>query len=463
MLEDHDLTTKTLVDSVQSRDTRMFHEAVAELHYADLADIFENLAVDERQFFTETIQVERFAEIIPNLPDSLVEEAIDRFDIDAQRELLDQITDDDLVDVLQDVSDLKREKLLSLVEPDEAETTRSLLKYGEDTAGGRMTTHPGTVTSDMSVKQALDYIQKDHGEAESLARIYVVDQKDRLQGRVRFRDLAFNTWDTPITDICRDCEHTLLASADQEEASLMFSKYDLMILPVVDEQHRLLGVITHDDAMEILEEESTEDIEKMAGMAGEQSQVSYLNTTISTHFKRRFPWLLGLAFLAIASGIVMIQYESVLTELYILSLFLPMVVAAGGNTGGQASTMVIRAMALGELGANTFWRVAWKELKLGLLLGSLLGLCIAVASVFVVPVFGSLLPETISLPKFGLSIAIALATQITTSTLVGSLLPIGARAANIDPAIVAAPAITTIVDVSGMVIYFTVASLILGV
>lgn len=463
MSDDHEFTTKTLISSINDRDVETFRITSAELHYADLADLFENLEGSDKQFFTDTIGAERFAQIIPDLPDSLVEDAIDRFGTEEQREILDQISDDDLVDVLQDVSDTKREALLNLVEPEDSETARSLLKYGEDTAGGRMTTHQGSVSSDMSVKQALEYLQRDHGEAETLARIFVVDKKDRLIGRIRFRDLAFNKWDTPIIDICREFEHSILASADQEEASLMFSKYDLIVLPVVDEQNRLLGIITHDDAMEILEEESTEDIEKMAGVAGEQSQESYLNTTTSTHFKRRFPWLLGLAFLAIASGVVMIRYEKVLMELYILSLFLPMVVAAGGNTGGQASTMVIRAMALGELGANTFWRVAWKELKLGLLLGTLLGCCIAVTSALVVPAFGELLPENISLFQFGLSIAIALAMQITTSTLVGSLLPIGAKALKIDPAIVAAPAITTIVDVSGMVIYFTVASLILGV
>ncbi len=462
MHEDHELTTKALIDSVRSQNVEAFHAAAADLHYADLADLFEDLNDVERDFFADSLGAQRFAEVIPNLPGSLIEDSMERFSTEEQRELLDQITDDDLVDILQHVPGEKREELLNLVEPEEIETTRSLLKYSEDTAGGRMTTHPGTITSDMSVKQALEYIQKDHGEAESLARIYVVDGKDRLLGRVRFRDLAFSNWNTPVKDLYRDCGHTILASADQEEAAMMFSKYDLIILPVVDEQNRLLGVITHDDAIEILEQESTEDIEKMAGVVGEQSQETYLNTTTSTHFKRRFPWLLGLAFLAIASGVVMIQYETVLTDLYILSLFLPMVVAAGGNTGGQAATMVIRAMALGELGSDTFWRVAWKELKLGLLLGSLLGTCIALSCFAMVPAFGSLLPESVSLFKFALSIAIALATQITTSTLVGSLLPIGARALRIDPAIIAAPAITTIVDVSGMVIYFTVASLILG-
>jgi magnesium transporter len=200
----------------------------------------------------------------------------------------------------------------------------------------------------------------------------------------------------------------------------------------------------------------------MAGFSGEISEETYLNTPTMTHFKRRFPWLFGLAILAIASGIVMIKFEHVLESLFILSLFLPMVVAAGGNTGGQASTMVIRAMALGELDEGTLWRVAWKELRLGLMLGSLLGVGMAIITIFVVPMFYHDMPVEIGFTKFAIAVAISLAVQITSSTLVGSLLPIGARAAKIDPAVVAAPAITTIVDVSGMVIYFFVAKAILG-
>jgi len=236
-------------------------------------------------------------------------------------------------------------------------------------------------------------------------------------------------------------------------------------LPVVDEYNRLLGVITHDDAMEILEEESTEDIEKMAGVSGEASEVTYLNTTISQHFKRRFPWLLGLALLAILSGFVMLKYDDLMREAYVLALYLPMIVAAGGNTGGQAATMVIRAMALGELDEGSSMRVAWKEARLGLLLGCLLGTCIGLLTFALLPSIPpsfSQLPAGLSILKFATIAAVSLAAQITTSTLTGALLPLIARKFKIDPAVVASPAITTIVDVSGLVIYFTVANELLS-
>jgi len=437
-----------VLSALADKDRDALLQLIEGIHHADLAEIFESLSEDDRVFFSESVGAEKFSEVITELPDTIVEDALSSFSTDEQREILDQVSDDDRVDLLQDVSETTRDKLLELVEPDDIEVTRSLLRYGEDTAGGRMTMSFGKIGLDMTVKEALDKLRDSYADSETLARVYVTDSKDRLIGRLRIRDLAFNKWNTPIKEIYRECSHTILATAD-------------IVLPVIDEHDRLLGIITYDDALEIIEEESTEDIERMAGMSGDISEESYLNTTLSTHFKRRFPWLLGLAFLAIASGYVMLKFEEVLSNLYILALFLPMVVAAGGNTGGQASTMVIRAMALGELDKGTTAQVAWKELRLGLSLGTLLGICIAIITIFVLPIFYSNMPPEISFVSFGIAVAIALTAQITTSTLVGSLLPIGARKANIDPAVVAAPAITTIVDVSGMVIYFIVAKLIL--
>lgn len=461
-MSEENKNTRLLIAAIGDRDAAAFLKVADQLHYADLAEIYEGLKADERDFFADQIDTEQFAEVITDLPDTLVEESMGRLDSEEQREVLDQLSDDDRVDVLQDVSDDTREKLLDLVEPDDIEVTKSLLKYDENTAGGRMTTHFGSVLASMSVKEALDHLRASSDETESFARVYVVDSKDKLCGYVRFRDLAFNSWETKITEIMRTSKRFILASADQEEVVQIVSKYDLFVLPVVDEQHRILGIITHDDVVEILEEESTEDMEKMAGFSGEGSEESYLNTRTMVHFRRRFPWLFGLALLAIASGVVMIKFEGVLNSLFILSLFLPMVVAAGGNTGGQASTMVIRAMALGELDQSSLARVAWKELRLGLMLGSLLGICMAVITVTIVPMFDVHMPPEVGFGKFAIAVAIALAVQITTSTLVGSLLPLGAKAAKVDPALIAAPAITTIVDVSGLVIYFFVAKAIIG-
>lgn len=450
--------------ALQQAEPDRFKTLAQELHYADLADFYEDLTESERGVFAEFTGAKLFAEVVADIPDTLVEEAIEHFAPEEQHELLEELKDDDLADALQDVSEGAKNRYLSLLDPEDKKIMNALLKYGEETAGGRMTTQYGRVHRDMTVKQAIDSLRKIEEETESLARIFVVDDEGALLGKLKLRQLAFNKWGTPITEIMSAVTHTILASADQEEAMQMFVKYDMFSLPVVDEYDRLLGVITHDDAMEILEEESTEDIEKMAGVSGEQSEGTYLNTGVLEHFKRRFPWLLILALLAILSGYVMLQFHDLLSNVYILALYLPMIVAAGGNTGGQAATMVIRAMALGELEEGTSLRVAWKETRLGIILGSLLGLCIGGVTFALIPLLGGIvppMPENISVGVFALTAAVSLMAQITTSTFTGAMLPIMARKANIDPAVVASPAITTIVDVSGLVIYFTVATLML--
>ncbi len=449
-------------EAVHQRNLDQVRQFCQDLHPPDLASLYEELDPESRTFLSDSLGVEIFTDVLAEIPDTLVEDALDHFEPDEQREILESIPDDDRVDILQDVSDKKRDNYLELLGDEKQDSTRSLLRYGEETAGGRMTTQIGKVLAQMTVKEAIDHLRTELESTETLARIYVIDQSGKLIGKIRLRDLAFNPWDTPIRELLTDEEHTILATADQEEAANMLARYDMLVVPVVDESDRLLGVITADDAIEILAEESTEDIEKGAGISGDASEQTYLNTEIATHFKRRFGWLFALALLAIASGVVMIRFEHVLTNVYLLSLFLPMVVAAGGNTGGQASTMVIRAMALGELDPEDTARVAWKEFRLGAGLGSLLGLCIAVIAAFIVPAFHPEVPRDFSFITFGAAVGIAVAAQVTTSTVIGALLPIGARRIKLDPAVIAAPAITTLVDASGMVIYFIVASFMLG-
>ena len=456
------MDVEALESAIQDRDAEAFRTSAEGLHYADLASVFQNLDNDEaRGFFTQHISLDSFPNILAELPDALIEETLERFDQSAQREILGKLVDDDRTDILQDVSTEARKRYLAMLKPEQQETTRSLMRYEEDTAGGRMTTHAARIRLGATVKEALEVLREYKDSAESLARIYVVDEDGRLRGKIRLRELAFNSWDTLVEDIMDQADLFILASTDQEEAAQMFTKYDMTLLPVVDEYDHLLGVITHDDVLEIIEEESTEDIEKMSGIAGEQSEQTYLNTSVATHFKRRFPWLLVLALLAISSGYVMLRFEHMLSSIYLLALYLPMVVAAGGNTGGQAATMVIRAMSLGELEAGSTTKVITKELFLGIFLGATLGCCIALITLFVLPIFNPPLPENIAISTFALAVSVALGAQITTSTLSGALLPLGARAIKLDPAVVAAPAITTLVDISGMVIYFTAAQAIL--
>lgn len=453
-----------LARALEAEDQSAIRALAGELHYADLAQSYLESDEEKRPLFLKTIGPEIAADMIVQLPDSMIEEALNQFSPSELKVLFRELSDDDRVDILQDVGDEARLRFLGLLGPEDEELTRSLLRYEEDTAGGRMTTHFGRLFADMTVKEAIETLRRDQESTETLARIFVVDSMGRLIGRVRLRDLAFNTWNTPIRDIMNEVgpEQRALATEDQEEAARTLLKYDLIVLPVVDEFDHLLGIITHDDAMEIIQEEHTEDFEKFGGISGEPVEETYLQASVLTHYKRRFLWLLGLALLAIASGYVMMRFEDTLTRVFLLSLYLPMVVAAGGNTGGQASTMVIRAMSVGELGEGNAVRVLWKELRLGFFLGISLGIAIALVTLLALPAFRPEMPAEVTFGRFGLTVATALTAQITTSTVIGALLPIGARAIRLDPAVVAAPAITTIVDVSGMVIYFTTAQALLG-
>ena len=455
-------TLDELMRALDASDASAVLAAAEEAHYADLAAVYENLDDEKRDLLLKTIGPEMATDVIAELPYPLIEEALNHFKPAQLRVLLGNLSDDDRVDVFQVVSEDAQVRFFSLLGPRDKELTRSLLKYEEDTAGGRMTTSIGRITADMTVKQAITVLRRDRDDAETLARIFVVDEQGRLAGKVRLRDLAFSTWDTPVHDIMEPADEFVLASADQEEAARTLSKYDLIVLPVVDEFHHLLGVLTYDDALEILQEESTEDIEKLAAIGGEQSEVSYLNTSVGLHFRRRVSWLIGLAFVSIITGYVMYRFSHLLEQASVLSLFLPMVVAAGGNSGGQAATMVIRAMALGEINPGNALRIAWKEARTGLFLGLSLGIAIAAFITLILPHLQANTQAHFDFPHLALAVAAAITLQVLSATVLGALLPLGARAIKLDPAVVSSPSLASTVDISGMLIYFVTAAAILG-
>ena len=455
-------TLDELMRALDASDASAVLAAAEEAHYADLAAVYENLDDEKRDLLLKTIGPEMATDVIAELPYPLIEEALNHFKPAQLRVLLGNLSDDDRVDVFQVVSEEAQVRFFSLLGPRDKELTRSLLKYEEDTAGGRMTTSIGRITADMTVKQAITVLRRDRDDAETLARIFVVDEQGRLAGKVRLRDLAFSTWDTPVHDIMEPADEFVLASADQEEAARTLSKYDLIVLPVVDEFHHLLGVLTYDDALEILQEESTEDIEKLAAIGGEQSEVSYLNTSVGLHFRRRVSWLIGLAFVSIVTGYVMYRFSHLLEQASVLSLFLPMVVAAGGNSGGQAATMVIRAMALGEINPGNALRIAWKEARTGLFLGLSLGVAIAAFITLILPHLQANTQAHFDFPHLALAVAAAITLQVLSATVLGALLPLGARAIKLDPAVVSSPSLASTVDISGMLIYFVTAAAILG-
>ncbi len=452
-----------VVRALESGNAGAVSAAAGEVHYADLAGLYEGLDDGQRELLVTSIGPEMATDVIAELPSRLIEGALDFFKPAQLRVLLANLSDDDRVDVFQEVSEEKQRRFFSLLGPKDKELTRNLLKYAEHSAGGRMTTHVGRITADMTVKQALAVLRRDREDTQTLSRIFVVDEEGRLVGRVRMRELAFNPWDTPIPEIMEEASEFILATADQEDAARMLSKYDLMVLPVVDEFHHLLGIITYDDALEILQEESTEDIEKLAAISGDHPELAYLNSTSLDQFRRRVAWLVGLAFVSLASGYVMYRFSTILEQVHMLALFVPMVVASGGNSGGQSATTVVRAMALGEIGTGNALRVAWKETRVGICLGLSLGVAMGLFIALLLPHLAVETGAHFGFLRLAVAVSSALVVQVVSSTTLGAMLPLFARWIKLDPAVVSAPSLASIVDVSGMMIYFLVAISVLSI
>lgn len=450
---------ETILEGLRSLSVERISAIAQEAHPGDVEVAFERLDDSDREEVIALLPSEVLSAWADYLPATDVERRLNTLPSSEQREVLAALSDDELVDLLQEVEEEDRTHYIELLEEPKRQVFEDLMRYPEETAGGRMTKAMATVRENLTVEEALCQLKAVRDEAELLSRIFVVDQERRLLGKVRLRDLAFSDRDTPIRDLMDSDQISVPAHADQEEAAHMVARYDLMALPVVDDDGRIIGVITHDDALEILEEESTEDMERISGIGG-YGEHAYLQTSAVAHFKRRFGWILTLAFLALSSGFILHAFESVLKSYYILALYLPMVVAAGGNTGAQSATMVIRAMSLGELDTREFWRVLWKEGRIGIMLGCLLGLCVALQINFLLP--AAFDTGSVGVFKVGLVVGFALMAQVLSSTLIGAGLPIIAKKVNLDPAVVASPAITTLVDVTGSVIYFGLASLLFG-
>ena len=431
------------------------------LHPADVAELFSTLEEEDQREFLAALSSEQVLKISEHFEAPDMEFAIRNIPANAQQVVIEGLPDDLRIDLLQELEPEEGERLLSFLPDDELQTTKDLLEYDENTAGGRMTTAFATVSEQMTIREAIDSLREQQESSELLSRIFVVDDQQHIRGKVRLRDLAFNKRSTLVSDIMLAEKQVIEANADQEEAANMILKYNMVALPVVNEQRQMLGIITYDDAMEIMEEESTEDLERFSGITGDSGEETYLKTSVITHVRRRFFWVLGLGLLAIASGYVIYSFEDVLSSFFLLAIYMPMVIAAGGNTGGQAATMIIRAMSLGEFTPASTLRVVWKELRVGLIIGTLLGICIALQIKFLIP-GDPQLPSHISLTDVALTVALALTVQVTASTFIGAILPIGARAARLDPAVIASPAITTIVDAAGLLIYFLLAKAILG-
>ncbi len=375
--------------------------------------------------------------------------------------LLSDMPPDDRADLFKALPEGLQESVLPALAQAEREDIRRLTAYKEGTAGAVMTSDYVTLPPHLTAYQAIEHLRKVAPDKETIYYGYVVDENRKLQGFVSLKDLIVARRDALIGDIMHTGVIFSRVTDDQEEAARIIQKYDLLALPIINENETLVGIITHDDALDIITQEQTEDMEKFMAIAGSHEAGVYLKTSAWTHFKNRSPWIVLLAVLGMISGFIVQSFEGLLLHFAILATFMPMLADTGGNTGSQSATLVVRALALNEVSPRDLFRILSKELKVSVILGIMLAL---IAFVRVISFGGaSSTPEGYSLSAIGLAIAIALGLQVITATMIGAVLPLGAALMKKDPAVVASPALTTIVDITGLLIYFTTIKLMLGV
>jgi len=377
-----------------------------------------------------------------------------------QRLWLRSLAPDDAADLVQEAPAELRESLLVSLEESTRREVRALLAYEEDDAGGLMSPRFARVRPDMTVDEAILYLRRQATiqHLETIYYAYVLDREQKLLGVVSFRDLFQARGASPVRDVMNSELVTVPATMDQEAVGRVFARHDLTAIPVVDEGGRMVGIVTVDDIVDVVQEEATEDIHKIGG--SEALDAPYLEVGLGGMLQKRAGWLIVLFLAQFLTIQVLLHYESFLDRLAVLAVFIPMIVSSGGNSGSQASTLVIRALALGEVRLRDWGRVLLRELAVGLSLGLLLG-GIGLLRIVLLP------PESHSGPapdpwRLGSTVALSVLGVVLWGTLSGSMLPFVLRRAGLDPAGASAPLVSTLVDVVGLLVYVTVASAILA-
>ena len=438
---------KELLDTKQYTKLRQY---LAELNDADIAVLMEEL--DEG----ELLKVFRI------LPKDLAADVFSYLDLDNQHMIITSLSDkeagniinnlmaDDAVDMLEEMPANVVKKLLAYASPDVRRDINQLLRYPEDSAGSIMTVEYVDLKESLTVNEAIERVRKVGVDSETIDVCYVLDSQRKLLGTVALRYLLLSQGDELIGDIMHENVISINTHMDQEEVAGQFKKYDFNTMPVVDNEERLVGIITVDDIVDIMVEETTEDMEKMAAIV--PSDKPYMKTSVWETFKKRIPWLLLLMVSATFTGHIITAFEEALSVYVALTAFIPMLMDTGGNAGGQASVTVIRGLSLGEIEYRDVPKVVWKEIRVAILCGTVLA--------------GANFLKLLLLDKVGVAVAlvvcITLLAAVLMAMLVGCILPVVAKRLGFDPAVMSSPFITTIVDSLSLIVYFQVATMILG-
>lgn len=442
---------QALLEMLERRDLHALRAALLEENEVDIAEFLEGLPQDKIVVVFRTLPKELAAEVFSNLEADTQQVIIQSATDQEVSAIVEELYVDDAVDMLEELPANVVKRVLKAARPDTRKLINQFLNYPDNSVGSIMTAEFTDLKQSMTVSQAIAHIRRTGDNSESVYTCYVTDAGRRLEGALTLKELLLAQDEQLVADLMETDVITAETTEDQEKAVERMMKYDFISLPVVDKEGRLVGIVTVDDVMDVMEEEATEDFEKMAAMA--PSEKPYLKTGVFSLAKHRIMWLLVLMISGMITGGILGQYEAAFAAMPLLVTFIPMLTDTGGNAGSQSSTLVIRGMAVGEIQLQDFLKVFWKELRVSMLVGLVLSAVNFVRLIITYP--GNYM--------VALTVALALFVTVMLAKTVGGVLPMAAKLCHADPAIMAAPLITTIVDAISLVVYFRIACVLLPI
>ena len=452
------IVEKALIKMLEDKKYSTLRDILVTMNPADIAALFVMLEDQKIPLLFRLLPKELAAETFVEMEPDDQELLIRGFSDNELKEVLDELYVDDAADLVEEMPANVVRRILSQADPEMRKSINQILRYPENSAGSIMTTEYVSLRPNMTVEEAILRIRRQGVDKETIYTCYVT--KDRtLLGLVTVKDLLLAEDDeTKIEDIMITNLISVTTLTDQEEVARMLGKYDFLALPVVDNENRMVGIVTFDDAMDVMEDEATEDIERMGGML--PSEKTYLKSTVWELFKNRIPWLMLLMVSATFTGMIITGFEDALSEMVVLTAFIPMLMGTGGNSGSQSSVTIIRALSLDELRFSDLPRVIWKEIRTAVICGLVLAI-VCFVKIWLVDklLLGN---HEINLMVDAV-VCIALFVTVLLAKLVGAVLPLAAKALKLDPAVMASPFITTIVDAVSLLIYFVVAKALLRI
>ena len=439
---DKDIFIKLLAQ----REFKAVRSILDVMNEVDIASLLSTLSDKELALAFRLIPKDKAAEVFSNMDTSMQTYLVTMFTEKELKELLDDLYMDDTVDMLEELPANLVKRILATVSASDRSMINQLLNYPEDSAGSIMTTEYVDLREEMTVGQAMAHIKKTGIHKETIYTCYITERR-KLVGIVSAKDLMTTDDDVPIKDLMETEIISVYTHADQEQVAQLFTKYDLLALPVIDLDGRMVGIVTFDDAMDVMVDEATEDITKMAAI--NPSEKTYFETSVLQHAKNRIPWLLILMFTSIITGTIITRYENAFAAIPLLVSFIPMLMDTGGNCGSQSATLIIRGIALDEIRFTDLFKVMFKEFRISLIVGAFLAVANGVR-IFI----------QYHNPGLAVVIACSLMGTVIMAKLVGCILPLLAKKVNLDPAIMASPLITTLVDTCSILIYLNIATVL---